>query len=424
MRKIIYTLMAITAFLFIVPSVKAEAATQTYTISDSSKAPGKYTKLDTYNENTEDYYLFRDVFEKCAKSNGGKIFIKKGEYYITNPIYISSNTTVILEDGVVIKKGSVTGTSKLKASLSIFQLINPKYAKVDGHYSGYAGEHDITIIGEGTAIIDLDYVERGLGIVIGHNTNVTIKNIHFRNMNGGHFIEMDASDQTLIEGCTFENAKEWGKTAFKEAINIDTPDLVTKGFNNIWSSHDKTPNKNTHLTKCTFKNLESGVGTHGVSKTQHPDTGLYDITQWHSDITIDYCKFINISRTCLRVYGWKDFVIENNDFTNEIDLKGSSLLEAWCVSNPSFKNNNMNNFKTIGSVLAINHFTKKDGVIVKIPGQDYEPNYSYVYEQNITDFYNNSATNMIDARLYIQKGIKTPFPETNLTISGGEMKLP
>ncbi|MBP1755217.1 MAG: right handed beta helix region family protein [Firmicutes bacterium] len=423
MRKIIYTLMAITAFIFIVPSVHADAAIKTYTISESTKAPAKYSKLATYNEKTKDYYVFRDVFETCAKNNGGKIVIKKGEYIITNPIYISSNTTVVLEDGVIIKKGSETGTSKLKASLSIFQLINPMYAKVDSHYSGYTGEHDITILGEGNATLDIDYVERGLGIVIGHNTNVTVKNIQFKNMNGGHFIEMDASDNTLVDGCTFENAKEWGKSAFKEAINVDTPDLVTKGFNNIWSSHDKTPNKNTHITNCTFKNLESGVGTHGVSKTQNPDTGLYDINQWHSSVTIDYCKFINISRTCLRVYGWKDFVVENNEFTNEIKYSGCSIFEGWCVSNPSFRKNNMNNFKTIGTILTINYFTKKDGVIVKVPGQDYEPNYSYLYEQNVTDFYNNSATNMDDARIYIQKGIKTTFPETNITISGNEMKL-
>lgn len=423
MRKIICTLMVITAFLLIAPSVNADAATKTYVISEKSKAPVKYTKLATYNAKTNDYYVFRDVFETCAKNSGGKIVIKKGEYIITNPIYISSNTTVVLEDGVVIKKGSATGTTKLKASLSIFQLINPKYAKVDSHYSGYSGEHDITILGEGTATIDLDYYERGLGIVSGHNSNVTVKNIHFKNMNGGHFIEMDASDNTLIDGCTFENAKEWGRTAFKEAINIDTPDLVTKGFNNIWSSHDKTPNKNTHITNCTFQNLESGVGTHGVSKTQSPDTGLYDINQWHSNVTIDYCKFINISRTCLRVYGWKDFVIENNDFNNENILKGSSIFEGWCVTNPTFKNNTMNNFSTIGTILAINYYTKKDGVIVKVPGQDYEPNYSYVYEQNIVDFYYNSATNMDDARIYIQKGIKTPFPATNVSISGKEMKL-
>jgi len=142
-----------------------------------------------------------------------------------------SNTTVFLEDGVVITKSSVTGTSKLKASLSIFQLINSKYAKVESHYSGYTGEHDIAIIGEGTAIMDLDYFPRRLAIIIGHNKNVTVKNIQFKNMNGGHFIEIDASYNALIDGCTFENAKEWGM-GFKEAINVDTPDLVTKGFNN------------------------------------------------------------------------------------------------------------------------------------------------------------------------------------------------
>jgi hypothetical protein len=121
------------------------------------------------------------------------------------------------------------------------------------------------------------------------------------------------------------------------------------------------------------------------------------------------------------MYAWKDFVIENNDFSNEI--KQGSIFEAWCVSNPTFKNNTMNNFKDIGTVLARNFYTKKDGVIVKIPGQDYEPNYSYVYEQNITDFYNNSAINMDNAILTINKGITTPFPAASLNISGKDMEL-
>ncbi len=421
MRKIIYTLITVMVLAFMLLSVNVNAATKSYTISEKSKPLAKYKKLATYNNKTKDYYIFRGVFEDCAKNNGGTIVIKKGNYTITNPIYIASNTTVILEDGVVITKGFETGTSKLKASLSIFQLIDPQYAKATNHYSGYSGEHDITIIGKGSATIDIGYVERGLGIVIGHTTNVTIKNIKFKNMNGGHFIEMDASNNTLVEGCTFENAKEWGKSAFKEAINVDTPDLVTRGFNNVWSSHDKTPNKNTHITNCTFKNLESGVGTHGVSKTQNPDTGVYDINQWHSNIKIDYCKFINISRTCLRVYAWKDMIIENNEFSNESSQ--GSIFEAWCVNNPTFKNNIMDNFKDIGTILSINFFTKKDGVIVKVPGQDYEPNYSYIYEQNITDFYNNSVTNMDNSKLYIHKGIKTPVPASDLTITGKEMKL-
>jgi len=423
MIKIIYALLILTALVFTTPSDNAVAATKakTYTITEKTKAPLKYALLPTYNKNTREYYVFKGIFEDCAKNKGGTIVIKKGEYLITNPIYIASNTTVILEDGVVIKKSYKTGTTKLKPSLSMFQLINPAYAKVANHYSGYTGEHDITIIGKGTAIMDIDYVERGIAVVIGHNTNVTIKNIQFKNMNAGHFIEMDASDNTLIEGCTFENAKEW-HAGFKEAINVDTPDLVTKGFNNIWSSHDKTPNKNVHITKCIFKNLESGIGTHGVSKTQNPDTGLYDVNMWHSNIVVDYCKFINISRTCLRVYAWKDMIIENNEFSNEIIFGSNSILEAWCLNNPTFKNNIISNFQSIGDIYSINFYTKKDGVIIKIPGQDYEPNYSHIYEQNVTDFYNNTTMNMDNAELSIGKGLKTSFPAADLTILGSEMK--
>lgn len=409
----------IAVFTFALPSRNVNAATKTYTISEDTDAPANYKKLSTYNSNTKDYYIFKNIFKQCADNKGGKVIIKKGEYTITNPICIASNITVVLEDGVVIKKGSSTGTSKLKPGKAIFDLVNPNYLTVADHYSGYSGEHDITIIGEGNAIMDVDFYNRGLAIIIGHSKNITIKNIHFMNMNSGHFIEMDACDTALVDGCTFENAKERGKYDFKEAINIDTPDLATHGFNSVWSSHDKTPDKNVHITNCIFKNLESGIGTHSASKKFNEETGLYDITQWHTNITVDYCKFINISRTCLRMYAWKDSVIENNEFTNDTSM--GFVFEGWCVNNPTFKNNSINNFRDIGWILAKNHYSKKDGKIVKVPGQDYEPNYSYIYEQNIKDFYNNSV-DMGNAELTIDKGITTAFPEKDLIIYGSDMK--
>jgi len=53
------------------PSVEADAATKTYTISTNSKALSKYIKLVTYNKYTKDYYVFRGVFDDCAKNSGG-----------------------------------------------------------------------------------------------------------------------------------------------------------------------------------------------------------------------------------------------------------------------------------------------------------------------------------------------------------------
>lgn len=419
LKKLIYLL----AFILMALSLPytaytAQAATKTYTITTKTEASDKYKKAKAYNSTTKDYYVFRTVFDKCTDNGGGKIVIKKGTYVITKPVYISSNTTVILEDGVILKKSS-------EGTKSIFHFVSYKNASKENYYSSYTGEHDISIIGEGNVTIDNDYFYRGVCIVVGHNTNVTIKNIHFTNMNAGHFIEMDASQNVLIDGCTFENAKAWGM-GFKEAINIDTPDLKTKGFNCIWSSHDKTPDLNVHITNCTFKNLESGIGTHGVSKGYNESTGLYDITMWHTNIVIDYCEFINISRTCLRVYAWKDAVVSNNKFTNSAEIKGAdSIFEGWCTDNFTFKLNTMYNFGRIGVINAINYYSinRATGEYIKVPDQDYEPNYSYVYEQNIKDFYNNTATNMNDATIFIAKTITNDTLSKNLTINGSEMKI-
>ena len=38
------------------------------------------------------------------KAGGGTLTIKKGTYYISNAIYVPSNTKVVFENGVVFKK--------------------------------------------------------------------------------------------------------------------------------------------------------------------------------------------------------------------------------------------------------------------------------------------------------------------------------
>ena len=111
------------------------------------------------------------------------------------------------------------------------------------------------------------------------------------------------------------------------------------------------------------------------------------------------------------MYAWKDAVVVNNTFSN--DTKQGRVFATFCTSNPTFKNNTMDNFAYIGFVKSMGENRVKG----------YVPVCGYLYEQNITDFYNNSATNMDDAVLYIEKGIKTPVPANTMGICGKDMKL-
>jgi hypothetical protein len=222
---------------------------------------------DTYNEYTRYYYTFKEILIACEKNGGGNITVKRGTYIITNCLYIPSNVTITLEDGVILKKGTKTGTSKISPSNYIFQFIKPSKAKSAGYYKKYNGEKSIKIIGKGNATIDLDNVKSAIAFVMGHNQDVDISGITFKNMNTGHFIELDASKNVTITNCSFIDSIQSPKRN-KEAINIDTPDALTKGFNHSWSSQDKTPDLNITIDKCTFQNIDCAVGTHCYSQEQ------------------------------------------------------------------------------------------------------------------------------------------------------------
>jgi hypothetical protein len=77
--------------------------------------------------------------------------VKKGNYDITNILCIPSNVTLILEDGVTIRKSAKTGTTEMKPTKSIFQLIKPSKLSSKKYYAKYNGEKNIKIIGKGSA---------------------------------------------------------------------------------------------------------------------------------------------------------------------------------------------------------------------------------------------------------------------------------
>ena len=260
---------------------------------------------DAYNKKTMNYFTIRSYVEKFSEAGGGTLVLQKGKYELTNTIFVPSNVTILLEDGVVLKKSMSTGTSKMNAVTSMFQLISTENSKKKGYGKGYNGSKNINIIGLGSATIDLNYVKTSIAIIMGHNSNVTISGITFKNMNTGHFIEMDASQNVTVQYCSFSNVKK-GSDYVKEAINIDTPDKETEGFSSQWSSMDKTPNRNVTISDCTFEKLGRAIGTHKYSAKKSKQ-------MLHTNITITNNTITNMYNDApIRAMNWKNAVITNN----------------------------------------------------------------------------------------------------------------
>jgi hypothetical protein len=280
------------------------AVTEFTVTTNSETFQNNFHTYSTYNSQTKPYYMLRSYLEQLENVGGGTLTITAGVYNVSNTLYVPSNVTINFEDGVVIKKTTFTGIDDMASSKSIFQLVTPSKSTISGAYSGYNGETNIHFVGKGIVIIDLNFTEDGIGIVCGHNSNVSISGITFQNMYSGHFIELDASTDVTIHNNIFKNHKN-SIRGIKEAINIDTPDRNTGGFNAVWTSYDCTPNKNIVIQNNCFYDLERAIGTH-----------KYSAGKYHENIQILNNTIENTDSDAIRIMNWTRPVIKGNTIKN------------------------------------------------------------------------------------------------------------
>ncbi len=126
-----------------------------YKISPKSKPlkASKFAKSALYNKKTRAYFTIRSYMEKFQKSGKGTLILKKGTYTITNTIQVPSHVTIVFEKGVKIVKGTKTGTKKMPASITVFQLIRQSKSKKKGAYGGHNGEKNIHFVGKGNVTL-------------------------------------------------------------------------------------------------------------------------------------------------------------------------------------------------------------------------------------------------------------------------------
>ncbi|MDI3235526.1 hypothetical protein QK289_10945 [Exiguobacterium antarcticum] len=285
----------------------------------------------TYNAQTRNHYTLRSYLEKIEAEGGGTLVLSKGVYLSPLRVGVPSNTTIILEDGVIIKKTNETGTSKIRATTSIFDLVPPSVLRLNTTVGKYGGSKNIKIIGRGNAQIDLNYFPRGSAFAIAHNENLYLGGMTIRHQQGSHAIELDATKTALIENMHFVDAKMIAGTGPNESINLDTPDPVTKGFQWKWSAQDRTPNHDITIRNNDFTNINVAIGTHQYSQDR-PHTAVRILNN-----VIDGTKDHAIS-----MMNWNQPVIQYNTIRNvhRADGKAIAILGRGVVGG-SIKQNRL-----------------------------------------------------------------------------------
>ncbi|GEK33872.1 hypothetical protein [Kurthia sibirica] len=297
-----------------------------------------YPYRPSYNNQTRTYYVLRSIMEQLEEQGGGKIVIEKGDYTITNSLFVPSNVTIELQDGVTLYKGIDSGAVTMPASNSIFQFVAPSKGSVKGSVGGFNGSQNIKLYSEGRATIDLQEKFFSFAVIMAHTKNISFENIDFKNMNSGHFIELDASKDVLIDHCRFIGSVSVDNMT-KEAINLDTPDLATKGFSSSWSNFDRTATEDIVIQNSQFITLDRAIGTHKYSGDGVIQGVAYK-SMPHTRVTIRNNIFEDIRNDAIRAMNWDHPIIEGNTFKHigGQDKGKRAILSSGSYS-PLFQNN-------------------------------------------------------------------------------------
>lgn len=310
-KRILFLLLTMFTSVLFLSDNHALAKKKNYTVSTKTAVKGNYVKSKDLNKQTRHYFMLRYYMDRLEKNGGGTLTIKKGTYKITNILYVPSNVTIRFQNGVKFIKTKNVGKARFKAADGIFQVVPYKLSQKLKKGKGYDGSKNVKFIGKGKVTFDLKKIKNSKAIVTAHCQNVLIENITFLNMNTGHFLEVDATKKLTVRNCTF-NGVDANSPYTKEAINIDTPDPLTGGVNLSWSSLDRTPESDVLIEKCTFSNLQRGIGTHKYSQKEL--NGKWEINCYHENITIQNNTFSDIKDTGIFMLNWKSVKILENTF--------------------------------------------------------------------------------------------------------------
>lgn len=247
----------------------------------------------------------------AAQENSGqgiftKVVIPKGTYLISSALVVYSDTWIYCEEGVEIKRCISYG---------------PMLRCDNNGVGGYDGVKNVIVEG-GLWNGNTDQWPNTAdfsNIRFAHCRNILLKDMHVKNNENGHHMEIGGAADVTIEGCTFTGYTGYRK---KEAIQLDCMNnsRVFAGY----APFDDTSCENVVIKNNLFSGICRGLGSHSAT------LGIY-----YTDILIENNVFENLEDMAMIMYNYKNCTITNNTITN-----CASGIEFKAMS--SLPNNNFN----------------------------------------------------------------------------------
>lgn len=187
-------------------------------------------------------------------SGSGYFTFAKGVYKLTEPLVLTSSTTVKCEDGAVFERHHSGRMVMTKAS--------KKTTKYNGCY-------DVAWLG-GTFIADTHKGNANVWTLF-HAQEVSLSNMKITGCVGLHSIEINACKDVVMNNVHISDQSSRDGENYREAIQIDFASydgLKWDGALNTSKCYDLTHCQNIGIHDCRIINCPAGIGTHTVSEVE------------------------------------------------------------------------------------------------------------------------------------------------------------
>ncbi|WP_303974506.1 glycosyl hydrolase family 28-related protein [Streptococcus merionis] len=291
----------------------------------------------------DDRKALQDAIDAASTGlGGGIVYLPEGTYRMEEIIFLKSNIHVQLHE-----KATILNYINQKDHPSIV-FMTGEFTD-DGKQVEWAPTENITFTGgvidmngqlnaEGTKARNLPLINSSGAFAIGNSTNVTIRDVTFKDSYKGHAIQIAGSKNVLIDNSRFigqalPNTLKDSQLINYESIQIEP--LTRKGFpyalNNTGAKSENITIQNSYFGKSdTAGELVTAIGTHYQDMT----------TENPENIKILNNHFDNMVYAGIRFTGFTNVLIQGNHFTKKAKEdsihyreKGATLVNGYSYNN-------------------------------------------------------------------------------------------
>lgn len=290
---------------------------------------GNNSEVDFVKKYNVDLANAEDVSELLQKAidalpENGVLFLQDGTYPIKTALEFQSNMTFQLSDNAVL-------VNEIPDKSALMAFNHPlKHDKAEGN-SNITIEGGIWnmngAVGADGVPQNLPNAETAGALGLAYASNITLRNITFKDSFNGHVMQLCAVDQVLVENCRFEGQGFLGNgNRTRELIQIEPGSI--KGYP-YTKEQDVKPTTNVTIKGCHFGGSELSpqymvaIGNHGQQN------GVKC-----SDIIIEDCTFENAAWAAIRFWAYDRVTIQNNRFFMSDDSTQKDRYAILADSHP------------------------------------------------------------------------------------------